>query len=133
MQGDLFSSEPGFTSLGLKNASVLLWRKWLGEQQATDLLGRLKGTVCWSQPSVCIAGRAVPMPRLQAWYGDDGASYKYSGQRFDPMPWLPELAELKRALEQTCDTAFNSVLVSLPRFPSAQRGSLCYAPNVAKM
>jgi len=112
MQGDLFSNEPGFTSLGLKNASVLLWRQWLDEQQATKLLAQLKGAVCWSQPSVRIAGKEVAMPRLQAWYGDEGASYKYSGQRFEPMPWLPALAELKCSLEQACDTAFNSVLVN---------------------
>jgi alkylated DNA repair dioxygenase AlkB len=60
------------------------------------------------------------MPRLTAWYADPGAAYTYSGLRNDPLPWTPELAELRDAVAARLDHRFNSVLLN--RYRSGDDG-----------
>ena len=60
-------------------------------------------------------GRVVPAPRLEAWYGDEGASYTYSGLAHEPLPWTHELHELRSRVESETGASFNSVLANLYR------------------
>lgn len=57
----------------------------------------------------------MPAPRLEAWYGDAGASYSYSGLAHEPLPWTPELQRLRERVEVAAGTTFNSVLANLYR------------------
>jgi alkylated DNA repair dioxygenase AlkB len=57
-------------------------------------------------------GGRVPLPRLTAWQGERDAVYVYSGIRNVPSAWTPAVAELKAAVETTCDAQFNSVLLN---------------------
>lgn len=75
----------------------------------------LREEVCWQQDKILIAGNWLPIPRLQAWYGDPGARYMYSGLSLDPKTWTPTLYELKQLVELQSATSFNSVLLNLYR------------------
>ncbi len=57
-------------------------------------------------------GKAVPIPRMNVWYGDAGSAYSYSGLDLSPIPWTPLLLRLKNQLEDFLNTRFNSVLAN---------------------
>ncbi len=69
----------------------------------------------WKQPEILIAGNRVKIPRLQAWYGDPGASYRYSGLLMQPLTWTDSLNQVKQRVEQVCEMHFNSALVNCYR------------------
>ena len=76
------------------------------------LLGDLLATTDWRQESITLYGKPVALPRLTAWYGDEGTGYTYSGIVNTPRPWTPALLEVKRAVEGPSGVAFNSVLLN---------------------
>lgn len=102
----------GWQPLPIPSASVRLWREWLVEADARYLYEHLAADLQWDQPSLTIAGKTHRIPRLQAWYGDAEAVYRYSGSTFIPLPWTPALVELKNRMEITCGTRFNSMLAN---------------------
>lgn len=67
-------------------------------------------------------GRTVPAPRLEAWYGDPGAAYTYSGLAHEPLPWTAELQDLRERVESATATTFNSVLANLYRSGADSNG-----------
>ena len=52
---------------------------------------------------------------MEAWYGDAGKSYAYSGIRMEPLPWIDDLLEIKKVIEPLSMTTFNSVLINFYR------------------
>lgn len=60
-------------------------------------------------------GRTVPVPRLISWHGDPGCRYRYSGQTYEPAPWVPGLARLRALLVERTGLAFNAVLANYYR------------------
>lgn len=83
--------------------------------EATELLSELRSSVPWRQDKISLYGREVPLPRLQAWYGDPGTTYKWSGIRMEPLPWTPLLLQIKTWVERATRATFNSVLLNLYR------------------
>jgi len=100
-------------SLPLPAADVLLDPNFLAPAEAAALLTELTATVAWRQEPIKLFGKGVMQPRLTAWYGDPGATYRYSGLRLEPLPWLPALQQLRTQLEAATGTRFNSVLLNL--------------------
>lgn len=92
-----------------------LWRQWLPEPEAQGLFTQLADNLHWQQTMIRVYGRRMPIPRLNAWYGDAGARYTYSGARFTPEPWTDELEDVRQRLTAFTGTAFNSVLANLYR------------------
>lgn len=92
---------------------------WLGPGPAAALFAALRASVAWRQDRIRLFGRSHELPRLQAWYGDRGTDYVYSGIAMEPLPWLAPLAELRERLAATLaqaeDERFNSVLCNLYR------------------
>lgn len=60
-------------------------------------------------------GKVLPIPRLQAWYGDEGTDYSYSNMTLFPRPWSPVLLNLKQQVEAFCQSSFNAVLANCYR------------------
>jgi len=89
---------------------------------ADTVLQTLLDNTPWQQLSIKLFGKSHPQPRLEAWYGDPGAHYSYSGIQHTPLPWTPELAQLRQALESFCNARFNSVLLNLYRDGSDSMG-----------
>lgn len=67
-----------------------------------------------------MGGRSVKIPRLNAWYGEPHARYRYSGKTFQPLPWIRALAALcehvhRKLSQENLSTHFNSALINLYR------------------
>jgi alkylated DNA repair dioxygenase AlkB len=75
----------------------------------------LRATLPLRQEELRFAGKEVRTPRLVSWHGDPGASYAYSGRRFDPAPWTPELLAVKERVDSAVGVRFNSVLANYYR------------------
>lgn len=112
-QRDLFSQTSQV--FDLPDASVEYFPGMFEEHHATNLLDALIGKVEWVQNTIRFYGKESPVPRLEAWYGDEGKSYAYSGIRMDPKPWIKELLAVKKAIEPIAETQFNSVLINYYR------------------
>jgi alkylated DNA repair dioxygenase AlkB len=80
----------------------------------TDLyFNNLNETIQWRQEEIQMYGKIHPVPRKSAWYGDHGASYKYSGIKYTPQPWTKELTDIKRVIMFLMpENQFNSVLLN---------------------
>lgn len=90
-------------------------RAFVAEPEASALFTRLFQTLAWAQRSIRMFGRALPEPRLTAWYGDPGAHYTYSGLSLAPLAWTPELADLRARVASRTGVDFDSVLANLYR------------------
>ncbi len=71
--------------------------------------------VPWRQDHVVVFGRRSPIPRLQAWIGDPGRRYAYSGIELEPQPWTPTLTAVRELVTGLAGTPANSVLCNLYR------------------
>ena len=97
------------------DGEVLLDEVWLSRSEAGPLLGALVGRLDWQQEHARFGAKAVPLPRLTAWYGEVG--YSYSGVYHPARPWPPLLAELRERVwgalpGPDVGTRPNSVLVN---------------------
>ena len=101
--------------ISLPLADLLFDPAFLPEAEAETLLAQLTAEVAWEQRDIRIFGKAMPQPRLTAWYGDPAARYTYSGLIWEPRPWLPALHTLRRRIEAATSTRFNSVLLNYYR------------------
>jgi len=93
-----------------KDGKVLLF-----ENSLTINYQRLKEQIQWKHEKIIIFGKSVLQPRLTAWYGDADTDYSYSGLMNVPLPWTPELLNIKKQVESITHCHFNSVLCNLYR------------------
>ena len=98
-----------------RDGEIVFCEDFLDPVEAEEYLRSLTASLDWREEFLRIAGRTIPVPRLVAWHGDPGATYRYSGLRHDPEPWTPDLLALKQRVEAACGHAFNSVLGNLYR------------------
>lgn len=91
--------------------------------EAESLFLRLKQELAWREDKIKLFGKVHKVPRLQAWYGDKGCDYQYSGLTLPALTWTQTLAEIKSHCESLCyqigilapDEYFNGVLANLYR------------------
>ncbi|MBB4603228.1 alkylated DNA repair dioxygenase AlkB [Hymenobacter luteus] len=96
-------------------AELLFDPHFLPLPAAQTLLAELRGSIAWKHEPIRLFGREVMQPRLTAWHGDAGASYRYSGLQLQPQPWTPALLRLRQQVEAAAGARFNSVLLNLYR------------------
>lgn len=108
--------------LPLPHAEIWLDEHFLPPAAAGALLRELENTIIWRQEAIRLYGREVLQPRLTAWHGDPGASYRYSGLQLTPQPWTPALQQLRAQLETATGATFNSVLLNLYRYGQDSMG-----------
>ncbi|HTF80172.1 MAG TPA: alpha-ketoglutarate-dependent dioxygenase AlkB, partial [Cytophagales bacterium] len=75
----------------------------------------LREQLLWQQGHIKIFGKTIAEPRLTAWYGDLGITYKYSGKTMETRPWHPDLLNIKNKIEDCSSAKYNSVLCNLYR------------------
>jgi alkylated DNA repair dioxygenase AlkB len=114
-QFSLFDEGPEHIDIDVPDGILRYWPSFIEPEEGGRLFLALRDTVSWEQTEIVIAGQLRKIPRLNAWYGEAGADYTYSGRLFRAIPWLPELASLKRRVEQAVTGHFNSALVNLYR------------------
>lgn len=69
---------------------------------------KLSEDINWTE----IKGRTGQILRLQAYYGDKGTDYTYSGRTYAPNQWTPGLHAIKHEVERITGFNFNSVLIN---------------------
>ncbi len=69
----------------------------------------------WEQKLITMYGKQLLTPRLTSWHGDAHKAYAYSGNKFNPLPWTPELLTIKQKIEPLAGIVFNSVLLNYYR------------------
>lgn len=84
-------------------------------REANALFHELRANLAWRQDTLTIHGRRIPIPRLQAWYGDASASYGYSGLTLSPLQWSDTLLKIRARVEALAGHRFNSVLSNFYR------------------
>ena len=103
----------------LDGADLLFDPRWLPRGAADKLFANLRDPVQagidWEVHRLKLFGREVDSPRLSRWIGDPGASYRYSGVRFEPASWPRALGVIRKAVNAAAGEEFNSVLANLYR------------------
>ncbi len=97
-------------TLPLPDADLWLFPDFAGEDRET--LPSLLQQTPWRSDTISLFGKSYLQPRLTAWYGDPGCSYRYSGLDLEPLPWTPLLQSLRERVEQVSGARFNSVLLN---------------------
>ena len=95
--------------------NLSFFKSVFGAERSREIFDTLKKSNIWTQPSINFGGNLVPIPRLNAWFGDSGKSYTYSGIRLNPMPWNDVMSEVKFKVENITGSKFNSALLNLYR------------------
>ena len=91
---------------------------FLPAERADELFSRTLAQADWQRERFAMFGRPVTAPRLTAWYGDPGTTYRYSGVARAAMPWDESLRRLAAAVGAAVGSPFNFVLVN--RFRSGR-------------
>jgi alkylated DNA repair dioxygenase AlkB len=101
--------------LALSGAELHYYPHFHDADRARHLLDIFLEQVPWRQDRIRIAGKLLDVPRLQAWYGDKGSGYGYSGISLAPLPWTSTLQQIREELQESTGLLFNSVLLNLYR------------------
>lgn len=92
-----------------------LIESFISASQARRYFQQLSDELHWHHETITIFGRKQLAPRLVAWYGEPGVTYRYSGAAHPPQPWTETLLHLKNGVEEACQQRFNGVLANLYR------------------
>jgi len=114
MQKQLFDDKDAIdaTVHQLGGAWIQEFTQVFSESTCQQYLKQLIETIPWQQASLRIAGKQIPVPRLQCWMGDAQSNYAYSGLKLKPEPWVQPVLAIKVMVEQLAETTFNSVLLN---------------------
>lgn len=99
----------------MPDGEVIIYQNFFAESESDRFFKELRNNLNWQQDKIKIFGKEVDLPRLTAWYGDEGKSYKYSGITMNPNAWIPALLAIKEKIEKVVELDFNSVLANLYR------------------
>ena len=122
------------------DADVILHNDFFDWPRSDSLFKTLFTETPWRADSIRMFGKRVLMPRLTAWYADEGLNYTYSGLTSVPLVWTPTLLSIKNEIETTGEGSFNSVLLNLYRderdsvsWHSDDELELGYNPTIASV
>ena len=79
---------------------------------ADALLNWCARVPAWRTEFVRLFGRQTPVPRLVAWFGDDGLTYRYSGMEHRARGWPEPLNNLRLELCERFAPGLNFVLLN---------------------
>lgn len=97
------------------DGEVFLYENFYNRIEAGGLFIALQKEIDWKQESIKIFGKEKQLPRLTAWYGDEGKSYTYSGLENIPIPFSGQLITIKEKLESFTKYSFNAALLNFYR------------------
>ncbi|MDN3652160.1 alpha-ketoglutarate-dependent dioxygenase AlkB [Thalassotalea ponticola] len=118
----LVSIEPDLSDrLALIDGQLIYYPNFL-HRLAPHLFTALEEQLSWHQGQIKLFGKMVTIPRLQAWYGDADAVYRYSQVALQPQPWHWLLSGLKYHCQQVANQRFNSVLANFYRHQQDSMG-----------
>ncbi len=120
--------------------TVLYYPNFLESDLAASYYKILEQQLAWKQYPIRMFGRTLLQPRLIAWYGDEGITYRYAQTTLTATGWTPELVILQQQLLAQTGQRFNSVLVNWYRdgqdsmgWHSDDEPELGTAPHIASI
>jgi alkylated DNA repair dioxygenase AlkB len=129
-----------YERLPLQDADIRYYANFFDPETAARYFQTLLCEAAWEQRTLLVYGKRHPEPRLTAWYGDEGATYSYSGTTRYPKPWTPLLLEIRERVEQAADVRYNSLLVNQYRdgkdsvsWHSDDESGLGHNPSIASV
>jgi alkylated DNA repair dioxygenase AlkB len=114
-QSNLFTENLTVKKLPIENADIKYYPNFFEKNTGNLLYEKLYKQVKWQQDYITLYGKTYPIPRLTAWYGDEGKIYTYSNITMYPHPWNETLLSIKNKLKIFTQVNFNSVLINLYR------------------
>lgn len=98
-------------------ADGVLWieNDFLTPAESAMFQRELQTSTSWRQDQIKLFGKTVTIPRLQAFIGDEGIHYRYSGLTLFTSPWGSATARIRDKLFEYTDTEFNAALLNLYR------------------
>ena len=99
----------------MPDGEVAIYRNFFNKVESDQIFQELLSKIKWRQDKMKLYGKEFELPRLTAWYGDDGKSYTFSGIPMNPDAWTPTLLSIKSRIEEVTQAKFNSVLLNLYR------------------
>ncbi len=114
---DLFDQQiiPVALSPEAGSSEIYFWPNWLSPHQADELLKTAIEKTVWRQDHISIAGKTIPIPRLQNWFGDPNTSYTYSRIRLQAVAFPAWMESLRLDVEERTQQKFNRALVNYYR------------------
>ncbi|MCM8536587.1 MAG: alpha-ketoglutarate-dependent dioxygenase AlkB [Lentisphaeraceae bacterium] len=113
IQAELFGGDP--QTLYLNEGKLLLYRNFFELSQSLKFLDDISQNTHWEQSQIHMFGNNIPIPRLNAWYADEGKDYAYSGIQLQRNNWSPALTVIKNEIAANLNFSFNSALLNLYR------------------
>lgn len=98
--------------ISIEDGELHFWESCLTLADSDSYFQQLLQELDWQQDHLTLGKRVIPIPRLQAWYGDANTTYTYSGLTMNPKPWTDTLKILKNRCEELAGKTFNSVLAN---------------------
>lgn len=95
-----------------RKSDIRFWPNWLGGPQADRLLATAIAETPWREDTINIAGKRIPVPRLQNWFGAQNTSYTYSGIRLQALEFPGWMESVRMAVEQVTGHSFNRALIN---------------------
>lgn len=109
---DLFSGS-GPVNLLPYDGEAIYYGKIISAGSSALYLQKLLEEISWKNDEAVIYGKHIFTKRKVAWYGDTEFAYTYSNTTKQALLWTPELLILKKLVEETTGTIFNSCLLNL--------------------
>jgi len=103
------------TEFNLPNAEIIYVANFYNQKEADNLYNTLLQEINWQQDYIKMFGKTHKVPRLQAFYGDEGFDYSYSNIKLKTNQWTTTLIQIKAKVENFCKHAFTGVLANLYR------------------
>jgi alkylated DNA repair dioxygenase AlkB len=96
-----------------RDGVVIYKRALFGPDASGRLFRGLQENIDWRHDEVMLFGKRIITRRKVAWYGDRDYAYTYSKTTKRALPWIPDLLEIKTAVEIHSGHTFNSCLLNL--------------------
>jgi len=97
------------------DADIEYIKDFYSAAETKALLNELTQNLAWRHDDIKMFGKLMKIPRLQAWYGDNNLSYRYSNITLTAKPWTAHLQTIKEKVSDYCHHDFNAVLANLYR------------------
>ena len=68
-----------------KDGETFFFADFFTKKESEIYFNNLLNEIAWKQEPIIIFGKKIMQPRLTAWYGDEGKSYRYSGISSRPL------------------------------------------------
>ena len=98
-----------------RHSQIAFWPNWFNGEIADSLLRQSINHIDWRSDRIRIAGKTIPIPRLQQWFGDPDTSYTYSNIRLQAVAFPGWIDELRKQVEDQSGERFNRALVNYYR------------------